>query len=167
MNTNQNILIFFTAVSVLFISALFISCSSSSGKNSSEELEGWRTSDEVDIFYMKISGTASMKAVLRNDFSMKKTTCVESTGLQAKDRVLRGIFGDYIVSASEFIEEDSENFVIEEMHKGTVKGVQMKDCASLLNNWQNCECVYYIQGPGLKHDFDLKIEKAQEDFYNQ
>ena len=129
--------------------------------------EGWKVVDGEDVFYLKVQGRASDRAEEKNDSIMKKTTCVESTSLQAKDQILRKILGEYIQSREVTIEGDTQSYIIESMSSGFIRGVEKKECASLKDRWLNCECVYSIKGPELKKKFMLHIEKAQEDIYNQ
>ena len=129
--------------------------------------EGWKVEDGEDVFYLKVQGRASDRAEEKNDTIMKKTTCVESTSLQAKDQILRKIVGEYIESREVSIEGDTQSYIITSMSSGFIRGVEKNECASLKDHWLNCECVYSIRGPELKNKFILQIEKAQEDIYNQ
>ncbi|MDH5657529.1 MAG: hypothetical protein OEZ34_16565 [Spirochaetia bacterium] len=148
---------------------LFISffCTSASNVRGGKELEGWRVEEGQDVFYMNIVGRASERAVNKDDPAMKKTTCVESTGLQAKDKVIKKVLGEHIEASSSVLDGETQAFIIDSMRKGKIRGVQMKECASRDDKWLNCECVYYIKGPNLKKSFIFEIEKAQEEYYNR
>ena len=132
-----------------------------------EILEGWGIEDDQDVFYMKIEGRASERAEEKDTFSMKKSTCVESTGLQAKDKVIKKMLGEYISSSAVTFEGETQTFVVQSLSSGLIRGVQMKECRSTENHWLNCECVYFVKGPDLKKKFLLQVEKAQENIYDR
>jgi hypothetical protein len=157
---------FLTSVILL---TLLSACGSSPNKVSGgEETEGWRREGNSDVFYMKIVGRASEKAIERNDYAMKKSTCVEATHLQAADRIVRKIYGETLKAQSLTEDGAVSQSVISSVRGGLIKGTSVKECAPLTapNDWTNCECVHYVGGPNLKAEFE-KISREASDLNNR
>ena len=144
---------------------LLLSCSSTVEEVSGgEELEGWRITEEgLDIYYMKYGGRASPNAIEKNDPIMMKTTCVESTRLQARDQIIRKMLGETIEASSGVLDGETIGVVVTSVRKGMVRGTQMKECASVNGDtWLNCECVHYVEGKGLKKKFEFEVTRIVE-----
>ncbi len=133
-------------------------CSSPETVSGGEAIEGWKTEGDVDVFYMKMAGRASEKAIERNDYAMKKTTCIESTQLQAADRIVRRMYGETLTGESQVEDGATAQSVITSARNGLVKGTSVKECAPVSesgdNDWTNCECVHFVRGRNLKKEFE-------------
>ena len=150
-------------ITVLLSGLLGPTCKSLTGLSGGEELEGWRSENGLDVYYMRIAGRASEKAVEKDDYAMKKNTCVESTRLVSQDTIIRKMLGEQMAGASSTMDGEAQGFVVTSLREGFIKGVNMKECASIKDKWLNCECVFYISGKNLKKEFEAKVGKAQED----
>lgn len=132
-----------------------------------EQTEGWRVEEEngnpIDVFYMKVSGRASERAIEKGDEMMMKATCIESTTLQALDTLIRRMIGEEIDAASGSMDAQSVGLAISSMRKGVIRGTAIKECAPTGQDksYLNCECVHFVKGRNLKKDFQLEIRKLQ------
>lgn len=125
-----------------------------------EELEGWRLlKNGEDAFYMKISGSASPAAKESGEEVRMKSTCVESTKLQANDTIIRKMVGEEIQSVSGTADAETTGYVVTSVRQGVIKGVEMKECAAVKSNWSQCECVHFVSGRNLRKKFKLQVEK--------
>jgi len=151
-------------VGTLLVSLLF-QCHSLTDIKGGQELEGWRVEEEngnpVDVFYMRIGGRASERAVEKSDPIMMKSTCVESTTLQAQDKIIRKMLGEEVKASSSTIDGELEKYIVQSVRKGLIRGTSMKECASVSgSSWLNCECIHYVKGRNLKKDFELTVQNA-------
>ena len=155
-----------TAILITAMLGLGVYCSSTQADKvvGGEEVEGWRKlANGDDAFFMRISGSASKKAKRSGEEAQKKVTCIESTKLQAYDNIVRKMIGEQVKAISGVSDGETTGFMISSMRKGTVKGIQLKECASLEDDWAQCECVHYASGPNLKQKFSLEVKRLAKE----
>ena len=128
-----------------------------------EEFEGWRQEGGQDVFYMRISGSASQVAKESGEEARMKVTCMESTKLQAQDTIIRKLVGEQIEAVSGTVDGETKNHLILSMRSGVIRGTEMKECASRTAKWATCECVHFVKGPALKQKFKLQVDKAMKE----
>lgn len=154
----------FFSILTITLAMLAMSCKGTADKVSGgEELEGWRTEGGEDVFYMRISGSASTTAKESGEEARMKSTCVESTKLQAMDTIIRKLVGEHIQAVSGTVDAETKNHLIVSNRSGVIRGTQMKECAERTEKWSTCECVHYVKGPGLKQKFKLQVEKSMKE----
>ncbi len=127
-----------------------------------EEIEGWRTIEGEDYFFMRIGARASERAINKNDRAMMKATCIESTQLQAQDRIIRKMIGEYQESSSMALDAQTVAYVINSTRGALIRGTSVKECAptDAKKEWMNCECIHYVKGRNLRQEFQFELEKA-------
>ena len=140
---------------VLFV----LSCSSASKVSGGEEFEGWRKKDNIDYFYMRIGGSASQVAKESGEETRMRSTCIESTKLQAKDTIIRKVVGEIISAVSATADAETKNHVIISMRKAEIRGTELKECAKRSSKWATCECVHFVKGRNLRRQWRLQVEK--------
>lgn len=148
---------------LLFAAMIALGCRSTADSASgSEEIEGWRVENGQDVFYMRIPGSASKTAAEADDAAMMKATCIEATRVQAADIIIRKMIGETIQGQSGVMDGQSTGTVITSVRSGLIRGTQTKECAPRddRKRYQNCECVHYVSGKGLKKKFELAVEQS-------
>mgnify|MGYP005851532315 CR=1 FL=1 len=146
------------------MAALLATCASVDSVNGGEQLEGWKREGEIDVYYTKTPARASELAINKGDPAMMKTTCMESSKLQAMDNIIRKMVGESVEAQSGMLDGQTTNYAITSLRNGQIKGVQQKECAPTAEggSWQNCECVHYVSGPNLKKQVQIEVTKAAE-----
>jgi len=138
-------------------------CRSTADKTSnSEEVEGWRVENGMDVFYMRMPGRASRPAIEQDSQAMMKSTCIEATKLQAQDNIIRKMIGETVQAHSGTLDGQSTGVVITSVRSGMIKGTEIKECGPTDKNkrYEECECVHFVSGKGLKKNFELAVEQA-------
>lgn len=149
---------------IVALALVAVACKGSADRVSGgEEFEGWRKDGADDVFFMRISGSASQVAKESGEEARMKVTCIESTKLQASDTIIRKLVGEQIDAVSGTVDGETRNQVIVSMRKGTIKGTELKECASRTAKWATCECVHFVRGPALKQKFKLQVDKAMKE----
>ena len=153
--------------SILILAALLAAStsgcrSSADSASGSEEIEGWRLEDSQDVFYMRIPGSASKQAADADDMAMMKSTCIDASRVQAADNIIRKMLGETIQGQSGVMDGQSTGTLITSVRNGMIRGTQVKECAPRdeRKRWQNCECVHFVSGKGLKNKFELAVEQS-------
>lgn len=145
------------------VATLLLAVACATGKadkvDGGEELEGWRKIGTIDYFYMRISGSASPSAKRSGEEARMKSTCVESTKLQAKDTIIRKLVGERIQAVSGSVDAETKNHIIISMRSANIRGTEMKECAKRSKLWATCECVHFVRGRNLKKKFQLQVDK--------
>jgi hypothetical protein len=148
---------------VILAAFLAVGCRSSADSASgSEEIEGWRVEDNQDVFYMRIPGSASQRAADADDMAMMKSTCIDASRVQAADNIIRKMLGETVQGQSGVMDGQSTGTLITSVRNGLIRGTQVKECAPRdeRKRWQNCECVHFVSGKGLKKKFELAVEQS-------
>ena len=153
--------------SMFLIAALFAlaNCAGTADKVSGgEEIEGWRTDQAtgVDTFFMRVPGRATNNAIEQDSPTMMKSTCIDSTKLQALDNIIRKMIGETVTGQSATLDGQSTGALITSVRGGLIRGTQMGQCAPVdkSKKYESCECVHYVTGKGLKKKFELAVEQA-------
>ena len=142
----------------------FSACRGTADKVSGgEEFEGWRKQGTDDVFFMRISGSASLVAKESGEEARMKVTCIESTKLQAQDTIIRKLVGENVEAVSGTVDGETKNHLIVSMRSGVIRGTEMKECAARTGKWATCECVHFVKGPALRQKFKLQVEKAMKE----
>lgn len=149
---------------ILALAAVFaMGCRSTADSASgSEEIEGWRVEDGADVFYMRIPASASKAATDADDPAMMKSTCIDATRVQAADSIIRKMLGETVQGQSGTLDGQSTGVLITSVRSGLIRGTQIKECAPRddRKRYQNCECVHFVTGKGLKKKFQLAVEQS-------
>ncbi|MCE9599272.1 MAG: hypothetical protein K8S54_15015 [Spirochaetia bacterium] len=151
------------AVAGILMLGFLASCRSTADSvSNAEEIEGWRVENEQDVFYMRLAGRASKLAIDQDSPAMMRSTCVDATGLQAQDNIIRKMIGETIQAQSGTLDGQSTGVIITSVRGGMIKGPQIKECAPTDKNkkFEECQCVHFVAGKGLKKKFELAVEAA-------
>ncbi len=150
-----------TILAFVALSLFGVACGGTADRvRGGEEFEGWRQEEGMDVFYMRISGSASQIAKESGEEARMRTTCIESTKVMAADTVIRKLVGEQIEGMSSTVDGETRNQVIISMRSGVIRGTEMKECGKLTDKWSTCECVHFVKGQNLKQKFKLQVEKA-------
>lgn len=155
------------AIVLILILMVLSGCQSSSltDLRGGEEFEGWRVEDDRDVFYMRLAGSASENAREKNDQSMMRTTCIESTNVQAADRVIRKMLGETINAESGMFDGQTTNYIVNSVRSGLIRGTNQKECSSRGRggSWEQCECIHTVSGRNLRRNFELEVRNLTEE----
>ena len=155
---------FYRLVAVsLLVMAVVAGCSSADKVSGGEEFEGWRVEEEFDVFYIRRSGHASDKALEMENTAMLQSTCMESARLQAMDAIIRKMVGETMEAQSGMIDGQTTGLAVNSIRNGIIKGdVVQKECADRGedNDWDTCECVFFVKGKGLRKKVELEVSKV-------
>lgn len=150
------------AMSIVVL-AVIVGCSSANKVSGGEEFEGWRVEDGMDVFYIRRTGHASEKALEAENTAMLQTTCMESARLQALDVLIRKMVGETVEAQSGMLDGQTTGVAVNSIRNGIIKGdVVQKECADRGedNDWDTCECVYFVKGKDLKKKVELEVSRA-------
>lgn len=148
---------------LVLVLGFFAECRSTADNvSNAEEVEGWRVEKEQDVFYMRLAGRATKAAIDQDSPAMMRSTCVDATGLQAQDNIIRKMIGETVQAQSGTIDGQSTGVIINSVRGGLIKGSQIKECAPTDKNrkFEECQCVHFVAGKGLKKKFELAVEAA-------
>ena len=93
---------------------------------------------------------------------MLQSTCMESARLQAMDLIIRKMVGETVEAQSGMIDGQTTGLAVNSIRNGIIKGdVVQKECADRGqdNDWDTCECVFYVKGKGLRKKVELEVSK--------
>ncbi|MCB1166718.1 MAG: hypothetical protein KDK33_11220 [Leptospiraceae bacterium] len=143
--------------------AVVVGCSSADQVSGGEEFEGWRQEEGIDVFYIRRSGHASEKALSSENTAMLQSTCMEAARLQAMDALIRKMVGETIEAQSGVLDGQTTGVAVNSIRNGIIKGdVVQKECADRgqENDWDTCECVFFVKGKDLRKKVELEVTKA-------
>jgi len=137
-------------------------CQSPRAKSPTEELEGWRTENGEDVFYLRLPGRASPGAIEEGNEISIKSTCVSSTKIQAENSVIEKMIGRTVQGQSGTLDAQTTDAIITSVSRGLLRGTSIKECVATDERkiFKECECVHFVRGIGLKKKFELSVEQT-------
>lgn len=155
----------FGTISALVTLMIALAFCSGGSKKETVVLEGWKTENGIDTFYMTYSATGSENAKNKGNPAMLRETCREAARVGAADNLVRAMIGETIESTSGSVDAEASTVLIVSKRTGIVKGLREKECTFETPedvDKQQCTCILYVSGKNMRKDFEFEVKKAQE-----
>jgi hypothetical protein len=145
------------------VSLVIVAMDCKKGKEKTDiRLEGWMGAPEspekkpFDYYYMRTSGRASERAIVRRSGEMMQSTCSDAATVYARADLIGKMIGESITGASGLNDGEGTGLILVREYAGKIQGFNTASCKPLAvpdpdiagSEYKECECVVYVKLTG-------------------